>query len=54
MIISWSDDDESEGDGERDSTKHVAALTGRVFTVAETCDEDVAHDKLVVSNRKTE
>ena len=37
MTVSWSDD-ESERDGENESTKHVAALTGRVFSGDESCD----------------
>jgi hypothetical protein len=39
---------------EFESTKHVAALTGRVITDDESCEEDLAYDELVVSYKKTE
>ena len=52
LIVSWSDDDESEGDEERESTKHVAALTSRVLSDAESCDENLTCDELAVSHIK--
>jgi len=32
-----------------ESTKHVAAFTGRVFFDDKSCDEDLVYDELVVS-----
>jgi len=46
LIASWSDDDVSEEDGEKDSTKQIAALTSRVLSNAETCDEDLTYGEL--------
>ena len=46
MTVSWSYD-ESEKDGENESTKHVAALIGRVFSGDESCD--LGYDELAVS-----
>jgi len=46
LTVSWSDD-ESEKDGKNESTKHVAALTGRDFFGDESCD--LIYDELVVS-----
>jgi hypothetical protein len=52
LIVSWSDDDESEKGVENESTKHVAALTGRVLSDDESCHEDLVYDELVVSYKK--
>jgi hypothetical protein len=37
---------------ENESIKHVAALTGRVFSEDESCDEDLVFDELAVSYKK--
>jgi len=46
LIASWSDD-ESERDGDNESTKHVAALTGRVLSGGESLY--LVYDELAVS-----
>jgi len=51
LTVSWYDDDESEGDGERDSSKHVAAMTGRISSDNNSCDENFAYNELVVTYR---
>jgi len=50
VTISWTDDDESEGDGERESTKHIAALSSRVVSDAKSGNEDLAYDELPMSH----
>jgi hypothetical protein len=52
LTVSWSDDDEPEGDGEREAAEYVTAMTGRVFSDAESCDEDLAYDELAVFYKK--
>ena len=52
MTVSWSDDDEPEGDGEREFAKHVTAMIGRVFSDVESCDEDLDYDELDASYKK--
>jgi len=52
LTISWSEDDESERYMENESTKHVAALTGRVFSNDEFYDENLVYDELVVTYKK--
>ena len=52
LNVSWSDDDESEGDEGKESVKHVAVLTSRISSDNESCDEDLAYDELIVSHKK--
>jgi len=40
MIVSWSDDEEADGDAESDTAKRVTAMTGRVESESESGDED--------------
>jgi len=54
LTASWSDDDGSEGDGERESTKQIAALTSRVLSNVETCDEDLAYCELADTCKQLE
>jgi len=48
LTASWSDDYVSEGDGERERepTKQIVALSSKVLSNAETCDEDLIHGEL--------
>jgi len=49
LVVSWSDKDNSKGDVERESAKHVTALTSRVMSDIESCDEELSYEELVVS-----
>jgi len=46
MIVSWSDDEEADGDVESDTAKRVTAMTGRVES--ESGDEDPYYEKVIV------
>jgi plasmid stabilization system protein ParE len=48
MIVSWSDDEGTNGDGESDVAKRVTAMTGRVESESESGDEDPIYDKVIV------
>jgi len=39
MIVSWSDDEEVDGDGESETAKHVTAITRRIGSESESGDE---------------
>jgi len=54
LTTSWSDDDGSEGDGDRESSKQITALTSRVLSNAETCDEDLAYSELADTCKQLE
>ncbi len=45
---------ERERERERESTKQIAALTSRVMSNAETCDEDLAYGELVDTCKQLE
>jgi hypothetical protein len=47
MIVSWSDDEGTDGDGESDAAKRVNAITGRVES--ESNNEDPDYEKVNVS-----
>ena len=48
MIVSWSNDEEADGDGESESAKHVIAMTGRIVSESDYSDEILYHEKLTV------
>jgi len=48
MIVSWSDDEEADGDMESDTAKCVTAMTGRVESESESGDEDPYYEKVIV------
>jgi len=41
MIVSWSDDEEADGDGKSEAAKHVTAMTGRIVSESESGDEEL-------------
>jgi len=49
MIVSWSDDEEADGDAKSDTAKHVTAMTGRVESESESGDEDPLYEKVTVA-----
>jgi len=49
LTVSWSDEDVPERDDESKSTKQVTAMTGRVLSDTESCDEELAYDELAAS-----
>ena len=53
MIVSWSDDEEADGDGESESAKHVTAMTTRIVSESESSNEYLHYEELTVKVRKT-
>jgi len=49
MIVSWSDDEEANGDAESDTVKRVTARTGRVESKPKFGDEDPYSEKVIVA-----
>jgi len=49
LIVSWSDEDDSEGEVENEYAKLVKALTGRCISDSESCDEELAYEELAAS-----
>jgi len=49
MIVSWSDDEEADGDAKSDTAKRVTAITGRVESEFESGDEDPYYEKVTVA-----
>jgi len=46
--VSWSDDEDADGDGESEFAKHVTAMTGRIVSEFDSSDEIMYHEKLTV------
>jgi len=46
LVVSWFDEDDSEGEVEIESSKPVTALTGKVMSETESCDEKLSYDEL--------
>ncbi|GAU36127.1 hypothetical protein TSUD_292870 [Trifolium subterraneum] len=51
LNVTWSDEDESEEEGESEVVKHVTVLTGIVTSDTESCDEEVSYDELAETYR---
>jgi len=51
--VSWSDDEEADGDGESESAKHVTAMTTRIVSESESSNEYLHYEELTVKVRKT-
>ena len=49
MDVSWSGDDDSEGEVESESAKHVTVLTGRVLSDTNSCDKVLSYEDLAFS-----
>jgi hypothetical protein len=50
LVVSWSDEDDSEGDIE--STRHVIALTGVCTSDTKSCDGDLTYDELLATYKE--
>jgi len=51
-IKAWSDEDDSEGEVESESAKHVTALIGRVMSDTESCDGELNYEELASSYKE--
>ncbi|GAU48712.1 hypothetical protein TSUD_281050 [Trifolium subterraneum] len=51
LNVTWSDEDESEEEGESEVAKHVTVLTGIVTSNTESSDEEVSYDELAETYR---
>ncbi|GAU16587.1 hypothetical protein TSUD_168190 [Trifolium subterraneum] len=51
LNVTWSDEVESEEEGESEVAKHVTVLTGIVTSDKESCDEEVSYDELAETYR---
>jgi len=49
LVVSWSDGDDFEDEGKTKSANHVSALTSRIMSDTESCEEEMTYDELVVS-----
>jgi hypothetical protein len=49
MIMSWSDDEGTDGDVDSDASKHVSVMTGRLESGSESDNEDSDYEKVIVS-----
>jgi hypothetical protein len=49
LVVSWSDEDNSEGEAENESANHVSALTGRIMSDIESCEEEMSYDDVAIS-----
>jgi len=49
LVVLWFDKDDSEGEVESESSKHVTALTSRVMSDTESYDEELSYEELAVS-----
>jgi len=52
--VSWSDDEEADGDGESEYAKHVTAMTRRIVSESESSNEDLHYEELTVSYNNQE
>jgi len=49
LAASWSDEDDSEGEVEKESAKHVNALTSICMSDTKSCDEELTYEELAES-----
>ncbi|GAU45850.1 hypothetical protein TSUD_371460 [Trifolium subterraneum] len=49
MAATWSDEEESDREGESTAAKHVTVLTGIVTSDTESCDEEVSYEELAAT-----
>jgi len=46
--VSWSNDEEADGDGESDTVKRVTAMPGKIDSESKSGDEVLYHEKLTI------
>jgi len=49
LAVSWSDGDDSDDEVKAESANHVSALTGRIISDTESCEEKMTYDELAIS-----
>ena len=49
LVVSWSYGDDSEDEVKTESINHVSALTGRIMSDTESCEEEMSYDELAMS-----
>jgi len=49
LVVSWSDGDDSDEEVKAESANHVSALTGRIMSNTESCEEEMTYDELAIS-----
>jgi len=49
LAVSWSDGDDSDDEVKAESGNHVSALTGRILSDTESCEEEMSYDELSIS-----
>ena len=52
MFVSWSSDDDSEGEPDDEVAKHVTTFTSRCESDEGSCDKEVSYEELVDSNKE--
>ncbi|MCI40171.1 gag-protease polyprotein, partial [Trifolium medium] len=53
LVVSWSDEDDSEEEVDSETAKHVRALTCICMADEESHDEEVSYDELAASYKET-
>jgi len=48
LVVSWSDGDDSDDEVKTESANHVSALTGRIMSDTESCEEEMTYYELVI------
>jgi len=49
LVVSWSDGDDSDDEVKTESANHVSALTSRIMSDTESCEEEMTYDELAMS-----
>lgn len=52
LVVSWSNEDNSEGEVENEYAKNVTALTGIYMSDAESCDKELTYEELDISYKE--
>ena len=52
LVVSWSNEDNSEGEVENEYAKNVTALTGIYMFDAESGDEELTYEELTISYKE--
>jgi len=49
LVMSWSDGDDSDNEVKVEFSNHVSALTGRIMSDTESCEEEMTYNELAIS-----